>query len=244
MQVVDEDSLATMYPLADAVPCNYCGVVFDDVHNLQKHIFNDCFCRKKRENQLPLSQPPSKKQKLLSVFEEDTHKDPVFMELFEDAKELNEDQWREIYDQLIADGLSEKDAAREAHEDMAKTYKVDFFAGYEKLLESLYALRQNGIHNLVVDEIDELIGDGRNTGRIIRWISLSSMIRFPMTTLMMTTTMTMMMKKILKVKKTMTMTTQLIDNGEYSAETTGTENGARVTKVHRDAVINMCVQHL
>ena len=79
-------------------------------------------------------------------------------------------EWEEIHDQYIADGTPEKESAGKAHAEMLEKYKKEFFNQYKQLLESMFILQKNGVHNLILEEIKELVGKHRNVEKIIRWV--------------------------------------------------------------------------
>ena len=172
-----EDSESDM-EVSNTIPCRYCGILFDDWDNLQKHLMYGCVYDKKGNEEIPLKEPKNKKQKLQDAFEEDLESDLVFTKLFEDAKEMHRDEWEEIRDQYIADGTPEKESSRKAHAKMLEKYKQDFLSQYKQLLESMFYLQKNGVHNLILEEINELVGKHRNVEKIIRWVLAKNKFMF------------------------------------------------------------------
>ena len=162
----------------DSVPCKNCGILFNDSDNLQEHLLNGCIHKRQGEYQVTLGETRNKKQRLFDAFDEDIREDPVFARLFEDAKEINKDKLDEMRERYIVEGLTEKEASRRAQSDMMKEYKADFFSQYTQLLESIYELRKNGVHNLIEEEIDELAGKNRNMDKIIRWVLAKNKFMF------------------------------------------------------------------
>ena len=162
-----EDSESDM-DISNTVPCRYCGILFDDWDNLQKHLMYGCVYHKRGNEEVPPKQPQNHKQKLEDAFDEDLENDPVFTKLFEDAKEMHRAEWEEICDQYIADGTPEKEPAGKAHAEMLEKYKKEFFNQYKQLLESMFNLQKNGVHNLIFEEIKELVGKHHNVEKIIR----------------------------------------------------------------------------
>ena len=77
----------------------------------------------------------------------------------------------------IADGTTEKESTRKAHAKMLEKYKQHFFSQY-KLLESMFNLQKNGVHNLILEEINELVGKHRNVEKIIRWVLAKNKFMF------------------------------------------------------------------
>ena len=108
-----EDSESDM-DVSNTIPCRYCGILFDDWDNLQKHLMYRCVYHKKGNEEVPPKQPQNKKQKLEDAFDEDLENDLVFTKLFEDAKEMHMDEWEEICDQYIVDGTPEKESVQAA----------------------------------------------------------------------------------------------------------------------------------
>ena len=172
-----EDSESDM-EVSNTIPCRYCGILFDDWDNLQKHLMYGCVYDKKGNEEVPPKEPKNKKQKLQDAFDEDLESDLVFTKLFEDAKEIHRDEWEEIRDQYIADGTSEKESARKAHAEMLEKYKQDFLSQYKQLLESMFNLQKNGAHNLILEEINELVGKHRNVEKIIRCVLAKNKFMF------------------------------------------------------------------
>ena len=172
-----EDSESDM-DVSNTIPCRYCGILFDDWDNLQKHLMYGCVYHKRGNEEVPPKQPQNTKQKLEDAFDEDLENDLVFTKLFEDAKEMHREEWGKICDQYIADGTPEKESAGKAHADMLEKYKQDFFNQYKQLLESMFNLQKNGVHNLILEEIKELVGKHRNVEKIIRWVLAKNKFMF------------------------------------------------------------------
>ena len=172
-----EDSESDM-DVSNTIPCRYCGILFDDWDSLQKHLMYGCVYDKNGNEEVPPKPAQNKKQKLEDAFDEDLENDLVFTKLFEDAKEMLRDEWEEIRNQYIADGTTEKESARKAHAKMLEKYKQDFFSQYKQLLESMFNLQKNGVHNLILEEINELVGKHRNVEKIIRWVLAKNKFMF------------------------------------------------------------------
>ena len=79
--------------VSNTIPCRYCGILFDDWYNLQKHLMYGCVYDKKGNEEVPPKEPQSKKQKLEAALDEDLENDLVFTKLFEDAQEMHKDKW-------------------------------------------------------------------------------------------------------------------------------------------------------
>ena len=75
-----EDSESDM-DVSNTIPCRYCGILFDDWENLQKHLIYGCVYHKKGNEEVPPKQPQNKKQKLEDAFDEDLENDLVFTKL-------------------------------------------------------------------------------------------------------------------------------------------------------------------
>ena len=61
---------------------------------------------------------------------------------------------------------------------MLEKYNQDFCNQYKQLLESMFNLQKNGIHNLILEEIKELVGKHRNVEKIIRWVLAKNKFMF------------------------------------------------------------------
>ena len=172
-----EDSDTDM-DASNTIPCRYCGILFDDWDNLQKHLIHGCVYGNKGNEEVPQKEPQMKKQKLEDAFDEDLENDPVFSKMVEDAREINRDEWAKIRDEYIEDGKPDNQSARKAHTDMLEIYKEDFFNQYKQLLEAIFHLQKNGVHNLILEEIHELVGKHRNVDKIIRWVLAKNKFMF------------------------------------------------------------------
>ena len=58
--------------VSNTIPCRYCGMLFDDWDNLQKHLMYGCIYDKKGNEEVPPQQPQNKKQKLEDANNEKT----------------------------------------------------------------------------------------------------------------------------------------------------------------------------
>jgi len=99
--------------------CDDCGLLFEDIHDLQRHIKTWCpenkSHKKKRKDEVPY-----KKSKLISYEsegdkeEEMNEEHKVFDKLMKMASRESEDQWRQKVEKYKKEGLTEKEATTKA----------------------------------------------------------------------------------------------------------------------------------
>lgn len=106
--------------------CDDCGIVFENMHDLQRHIKTWCpenlsLKRKRDDKEIQEDQPPQKWIPFEPEEKEEdkeNQEDDVFNHLMKMAKEDNEKLWDRKYDKYIKKGLSREDARIQTEEKM------------------------------------------------------------------------------------------------------------------------------
>ena len=98
--------------------CDDCGLLFDSVHDVQRHMKNG-WCPENRE-------PLAKRMKIEESIESDIHPDDniAFLRLWKGVKSNCKDKFDEIYQKYIDE---DEDDATEMTEARIKPYEKQFF---------------------------------------------------------------------------------------------------------------------
>ena len=104
----------------DMSSCDDCGLIFENMHDLQRHIKTWCpengSIKRKREEEDNDDQPPTKKIK--PEGDHDDHEHEVFDVLMERAKQNNEEKWNQKFEKYIKEGLTRVNARIKTEEKM------------------------------------------------------------------------------------------------------------------------------
>ncbi|KAK3106137.1 hypothetical protein FSP39_013511 [Pinctada imbricata] len=149
--------------------CDDCGIVFENVHDLQRHIKKWCpenEDRKRKREDIEGDEVVFKKVKESDNIEEEDeeeeedHEDQVFDALMDKASTDNEEVWEEKYNKYLKEGMNDSKAESKANEKMKGIYMKDFMAKYANLIEYSLLLRNGSIHKQIMDDIEEFIDEG------------------------------------------------------------------------------------
>jgi flagellar biosynthesis/type III secretory pathway chaperone len=131
----------------DIVPCNYCGLLFDDIDNLQEHLYHGCSKQVKKvkmeeENAL------TEENVLFDADENDG-----YIDLYNDVIESLEGEKDRLETKYA--GL-DRDAAKEKiKEKLHEKYRKKFFDRYRQMLHLIMELDESKIHNKIIEGIKE-----------------------------------------------------------------------------------------
>ncbi|WAR24132.1 YMD3-like protein [Mya arenaria] len=140
-----------------AKPCDDCGLLFDSIHDVQRHVKSG-WCPETRET---IGEPPEKRRKTEEESDDamdvDIEENDGFRHLWEIAHKENRDKFNKLYDQYIEDGYNEDDSYEMATERTQPHKEKLFFGNYQRLLEMYWLpLLTNSSHRIIVEQIDKL----------------------------------------------------------------------------------------
>ena len=142
------------------VSCDECGLMFENIHDLQRHVKNWC-----------PETVPAKKAKIEPVVDTPLTSDaewPVFYDLMSDAREEHEDEWQKKVEKYIGKGMEESEAAAKADKKMKDEDLSVFLHKYSTLLQQLMQLRHGLLHNKITASIDENVKEGYSNNKAIK----------------------------------------------------------------------------
>ena len=138
-------------------PCDDCGVVFENVHDLQRHVKTWC-----PENQM--GQPPTKRMKmdvtedgLVDQISEPDAELPVYTSLMKQVQDENEKIWNKRVSRYMRDGLSENEATEKTNEKMEGSDMTLFLKKYGNMLLDILQLNKGPLHHKILNIIQENI---------------------------------------------------------------------------------------
>ena len=108
--------------------CDDCGIMFDNTHDLQRHVKNWCPENRKREREdddYDSDQPPTKKWVPYPEEEEEeksteNREQEAFLSMMHSAKEDNEEEWYKKMEKYEKRGMSEKEAKVKANKKITQ----------------------------------------------------------------------------------------------------------------------------
>jgi hypothetical protein len=170
--------------LDDMPSCDDCGLVFDNIHDVQRHIKEKwCPALQKRQRESDDEELESpKKTKWLSlsdVYDSDTASDKddddvdiedndAYQDMYSNALNQNDSTWEKKANKYVEDGMTEKDARLQADEDIREFVRRDFFKIYTKALEQELSLNNSLVHREIMSKIKDLVDDNVSTPKAIR----------------------------------------------------------------------------
>jgi hypothetical protein len=155
----------------DMPSCDDCGLVFESMHDLQRHIKrwcpennkrkdNDVEMEEDRSNWIPFE--PEKSE------DEENREDEVFIALMDKAKENNETEWDQKYEKYVKAGLSRDEAREKTKEKMKLKDMQTFITEYADLIQYILHLENRSIHAAIMDDVGEFQSRGYNERKSIR----------------------------------------------------------------------------
>ena len=141
--------------IMDHTACDDCGLLFDNVHDLQRHVKKWCYEKASKPGETPMEvtkpdEPPMTMKTEL----------PVFDALMASAREENEDQWAKKVAKYISQGMEETDASDKANQKLRQEDIAVFMREYRTLLYKLLQLQDGLLHNKIIKTVNELLKRG------------------------------------------------------------------------------------
>jgi hypothetical protein len=150
--------------------CDDCGLVFQNIQNLQSHIkkgYIEQSFKRKREGEEDGFLPAFKKRKNVSgeaeafnCMMDKARKESEDDRMMDKARKESEDDWHKRVDKYIEGGLNEKEPKEKADERMHTIDMKSFYKLYGSFLLSLMQLNSGPIHEKVMSDIDKFIEKG------------------------------------------------------------------------------------
>ncbi|CAG2192739.1 unnamed protein product [Mytilus edulis] len=166
---VTEDEQTYLPDEREIMPsCDDCGVVFESVPDLARHINRWCpennDLKRKRGNED--EDIPPKKSRVNEIDIKDGE-DTAFIKLAK-LREANEDLWKEKLDKYIDGNMSEDRARRKANWKLKDEDIDQFLSRYSSLVQYLLQLQNGKIHDKVMNKITELVNDDMDYEKAIK----------------------------------------------------------------------------
>ena len=141
----------------DMTSCDDCGIVFNDVHDLQRHV--KTWCPESHE-------PQVKRLKIESVNENPSTMDKVdntswFKQFYLRARDDNQDVWEEKMHKYIENGMDKSSAQEKADKKIKVDDKEKFYDYYKQVLNHILKLEASKLHRDVLTTLHKLIVEER-----------------------------------------------------------------------------------
>ena len=145
--------------------CDDCGLLFENIHNLQKHVKNWCHesNKRKRQNDEFLIESP-KKPKLDewmrydsddSTDDYESEEKKVFHDLMDKVRTCNEKEWNQKYGKYRNEGMTKEEAHGKAEEKMLEKDLKQFNQEYGQVIKYILQLRRGRVHEKVMDDVTD-----------------------------------------------------------------------------------------
>ena len=139
------------------VSCDQCGIMFEDLHDLQRHIQNWCPENPAKRARIEIEKEPEEPVKVAYTTEVEL---PIFEEIWVNAEKANNKLWRQKFDQFVQQGMLEEEAEEKADEQFENADEARFLKLYGTLLRQFLQLKNGLIHNKIVDAVRKYEEEG------------------------------------------------------------------------------------
>ena len=157
--------------------CDDCGLLFENTHNLQKHVKNWCHesNKRKRENDEFLIESP-KKPKLDewmhydsddSMDDYESEEKKVFHDLMNKVRTSYEKEWNQKYGKYRNEGMTKEEAHDKAEEKMLEKDLKQFNQEYGQIIKYILQLRRGQVHEKVMDDVTDFLDEGNDKQKAI-----------------------------------------------------------------------------
>lgn len=136
----------------DTIACIDCGTMFDNIHDLQRHVKSWC----------PDKEPYEKRIKLESESVSTTAEHPVFQQFLNAAIKQNAGEKKRKIKKYMEQGLDKVHANEKAAQKLHKSTIAIVLQSYIEFIQNVMQLGKGLIHSKVVESINELSGLGFN----------------------------------------------------------------------------------
>ena len=161
----------------DMPSCDDCGLLFENIHNLQKHVKNWCHesSKRKRENDEFLNESV-KKQKLDewmhydsddSVDDYESEEKKVFHDFMDKVRTYNEKEWNQKYGKYRKEGMTREEASYKSEEKMLEKDLKQFNQEYGQVIKYILQLRRGRVHEKIMDDVTDFLDEGNDKQKAI-----------------------------------------------------------------------------
>ena len=174
---VDDQTKQTCQEPSEMPSCDDCGIMFDNTHDLQRHVKTWCPEKRKREDD-DEDQPPTKKPRLAEDEENREHKIPhleeknreqeAFQSMIYTAKKDNEDEWLKKVEKYEKAGLTKKEAKDKANKKLKGEDFIKAMTRYRPIVKYILYLRKGSVHAHVMSDVENLLDDGYGVDKAIK----------------------------------------------------------------------------
>jgi hypothetical protein len=169
------DSYQTCFNLQSSLfdtmqSCDYCGLVFQDIHDLQRHLKDRCPEVNEKEDASPRWLSWNNNDESIDGEEPmDTDDESRENEVFDALMQLSksDDVWEKKYKKYVKEGMDADDIKRKAEEktkatDIKKSSKI-----YAILISYILKLKNGTLHEHVMEDVDDFIDKGYDENKSI-----------------------------------------------------------------------------
>jgi hypothetical protein len=168
-QFASTEQTETNLLIGDMFSCDDCGLLFENMHDLQRHVKRWCpenFSLKRKRNEEDEEDQPNSKRFLIDLGEKEDEKETqehkVFNYLMKRAKEHNEKQWDQKYDKYIKEGMCTKEARAKTEEKMTSKDVKRLSENYGLVILFILWLQNGPIHSEIMSDVKKFLSDGND----------------------------------------------------------------------------------
>lgn len=144
--------------------CEDCGIMFENVHDLARHINRWC-----PENNLKRKhEDDDDEANKIPKLEIEDNDDVAFQKLAKMARDANEEKWKSKVDRYVEKGLDGNEARKTADRKLKDDDMYEFTSRYEQILQYLLQLRNNKLHEKVMEKVDNMLYEGMDYQKAIK----------------------------------------------------------------------------
>ena len=155
--------------LENMASCDDCGLLFDNTHDLQRHVKRWCPENNLKRKRDDIEDGPLAKKPMYTYAGSDrNHEQTAFESLMIRAKSANEDDWQKKIDKYLKTGMSEKAAKVKAEEKMKQKDEQAFKHHYGIVISYIQQLQNGPVHRKIMDYLQKMLKDGYNEQKSIK----------------------------------------------------------------------------
>ena len=171
---VDDQTKQTCQEPSEMPSCDDCGIMFDNMHDLQRHVKTWCPEKRKREDNddEDEDQPPTKKWIPYNEEKEEksteNREQEAFQSMMHSAKEDNEEELNKKVEKYKKTGMSEKEAKGKASKKLEEEDIKQAMDLYRLIIKYILQLENGPIHEKVMSGVEDFMDDGYGEDKAIK----------------------------------------------------------------------------
>ena len=169
---VDDQTKQTCQEPSEMPSCDDCGVMFDNMHDLQRHVKTWCPEKRKREDNDDNDEDQPQTKKWIPYNEEEksteNREQEAFQSMMHSAKEDNEEELYKKVEKYKKSGMSKKEAKGKASKKLQEEDIKQAMDLYRLIIKYILKLQNGPIHENVMSGVEDFMDEGYGEDKAIK----------------------------------------------------------------------------